>query len=132
MNLGEMTHEDKGKLAGIIICMLDAWEVETAQQISLLSLPEKTPLRAIRKYRQSETPFPESDELVEKITHLVGIAEALRTTYPRNDHIRAQWMNLPHKRFSGRTPLQTMLEDGVKGFVIVRAQLDCAFAWDNY
>ena len=132
MTLVEMTYEDKAKLAGIIISMLDSWEVESAQQIRLLSLPEKTPLRAIRKYRKSETPFPENEELLEKIYHLVGIAEALRTTYPRNDHIRAQWMNVPHKRFSGRTPIQTMLDDGVKGFISVRAQLDCAFAWENY
>ena len=127
-----MTYEDKAKLAGIVIGILDTWEVGTAQQISLLSLPDKTPLRAIRKYRKAETPFPENDILLEKIEHLIGIIDALRTTFPRNDHIRAQWMNKPHKRFSGRSPLQIMMNDGVKGFITVRAQLDCAFACENY
>jgi len=127
----EMTIKDKGELASIIIQLLDTWEVSSSDQIILLSLPEKTPTRAIRKYRQC-TPFPENDVLNEKLDHIVGIAEALRTTYPRNANMGPQWMNKPHKRFGGRSALRVMLDDGIKGFITVRAQLDCAFAWENY
>jgi uncharacterized protein (DUF2384 family) len=126
----EISYEDKGLIAGMIIQLLDNWSIDSANQITFLSLPEKTPLRAIRKYRQN-TPFPESEELNEKIKHLIGIADALRTTFPRNAEMGSQWMNKPHRRFDGRTPINLMLEEGVKGFVTVRSQLDCAFAWED-
>jgi hypothetical protein len=130
MNSATMTYEDKGVLAGMIIQLLDAWEIDSARQIAFLSLPEKTPLRAIRKYRKN-TPFPEIDMLNQKIEHIIGIADALRTTYPRNSQMGAQWMNKPHRRFGGRTPVNIMLEQGLKGFIAVRSQLDCAFAWED-
>ena len=128
--MASMTHEDKGMLAGMIIQLLDAWEIDSARQIIFLSLPEKTPLRAIRKYRKN-TPFPEIDELNEKVKHIIGIADALRTTYPRNSQMGSQWMNKPHRRLNGQTPVRVMFEQGVKGFVAVRSQLDCAFAWED-
>lgn len=130
MQSTEISYEDKGLLAGMIIQLLDNWNIDSANQIAFLSLPEKTPLRAIRKYRQN-TPFPESEELNEKIEHIIGIADALRTTFPRNAQMGAQWMNKPHRRFDGRTPIALMLEEGVKGFVTVRSQLDCSFAWED-
>jgi len=130
MSSALVTYEDRGLLAGMIIQLLDNWEIDSAKQIVFLSLPEKTPLRAIRKYR-SNTPFPENEILNEKITHIIGIADALRTTYPRNSQMGAQWMNKPHRRFGGRTPVSIMLEQGIKGFIAVRSQLDCAFAWEN-
>ncbi len=130
MYTAAMTYEDKGTLAGMIIQLLDTWEIDSAKQIVFLSLPEKTPLRAIRKYRQN-TPFPENDILMEKIEHIIGIADALRTTYPRNSQMGAQWMNKPHRRFGGRTPVNIMLNEGISGFIAVRSQLDCAFAWET-
>jgi len=131
MIIPAMTEKDKGELASMIIQLLDAWDVSSNDQISLLSLPEKTPLRSIRKYRKC-TPFPEIDLLNERLEHIIGIAEALRTTYPRNANMGPQWMNKPHQRFGGKTAVRLMLEDGLKGIITVRAHLDCTFAWENY
>ena len=130
MQLSVLNPEEKGQLASMIIELLDQWAVETEDQILVLSLPEKTPLRAIRKYRKC-TPFPEGDQIMERVEHIIGIAEALRTTYPRNSQMGSQWMNKPHKRFAGKTPVQLMVEGGLKGVIQVRSQLDCAFAWEN-
>ena len=130
MMMQELDLEQKGQLAAMIIELLDQWSIDSEGQISILSLPEKTPLRAIRKYRNC-TPFPESESINERIEHLIGIADALRTTYPRNAQMARQWMNSPHRRFEGRTPVQVMLEDGLKGVIQVRCQLDCAYSWEN-
>ena len=127
----EMTEEDKGKLASMIIQLLDDWEVSSNDQIILLSLPEKTPVRSIRKFRQC-TPFPDTEILNERLEHIIGIAEALRTTYPRNANMGPQWMNKPIQRFGGKTAIRLILEDGLKGLITVRAHLDCTFAWENY
>jgi len=130
VQLSVLNQEEKGQLASMVIELLDQWAVDTEGQILVLSLPEKTPLRAIRKYRKC-TPFPESDQIMERVEHIIGIAEALRTTYPRNSQMGSQWMNKPHKRFDGKTPVQLMVEGGLKGVIQVRSQLDCAFAWEN-
>lgn len=128
--MASMTQQDKGMLAGMVIQLLDSWEIDAARQIVFLSLPEKTPLRAIRKYRKN-TPFPDIDELYQKVEHIIGIADALRTTYPRNSQMGAQWMNKPHRRLNGKTPVRVMYEQGLKGFIAVRSELDCAFAWED-
>ena len=122
--------EEQGQLASMIIELLDTWNIDSEDQITILGLPEKTPLRAIRKYRKC-TPFPDSEAVMERVEHIIGIAEALRTTYPRNSQMGLQWMNKPHKRFESRTPVQIMVEDGLKGVIQVRCQLDCAYAWEN-
>ena len=94
--ISDLNKSEKGVLSSMIIKLLDSWEVDSADKIKLLSLPDNTPTRSIRKYRNC-TPFPENDVLLEKIEHLIGIADALRTTYPRNMHMGPQWMNKPHQ-----------------------------------
>ncbi|HLO27512.1 MAG TPA: antitoxin Xre/MbcA/ParS toxin-binding domain-containing protein, partial [Anaerolineales bacterium] len=64
---------------------------------------------------------------MERIEHLVGIADALRTSYPRNAYMASIWMNRINHRFDNRTPLAAMLEDGLNGIIAVRTHLDCAY-----
>ena len=61
---------------------------------------------------------------------LLGIIDALRTTYPRNVNMGPRWMNTPHRRMKERTPVHTMLEDGESGVITVLSELDCAYAWE--
>ena len=122
--------EARVALTRAIIAILDEWGIRDADQLVLLALPSGTRVRAIRKYREN-TPFPESEEIMERLEHIIGIADALRTTYPRNARMAAQWMISPHKRFDGQSPLSVMINNGLKGLLSVRAQLDCAFAWDH-
>jgi hypothetical protein len=132
MSSEALSLQDKGQLASMMIDLLDSWEIRSHHHmISLLSLPSNTPTRAIRKYRQCN-PFPENEQTEEKVEHLIGIADALRTTFPRNAQMGSQWMNKPHKRFNGKSPLKVMIEEGLDGVVAVRALLDCSFAWKKY
>ena len=108
--------------------LLESWNIRGEHQIAVLSLPSTTRLRMLRRYRD-DTPFPDDADVMERIEHLVGIAEALHTTFPRNANMAAQWMNQPHRRFSNRTPVSVMVEEGLSGLISVRAHLDCAFAW---
>lgn len=126
----EMSLEDQIAATRVIINILDTWGVRDSDQIAILGLPDGTPTRAVRRYRQ-DTPLPEDAKVSERIEHVVGIAEALRTTFPRNAQMGPQWMNEPHRRFNQRSPLQTIVEDGLGGLIAVRAHLDCAFAWQK-
>lgn len=122
------TEDDRQQVTQTIIGLLDSWGVTDAQQVRILGLPKGTPTRSIRKFRKNAS-LPEVPEVMERVKHLVGIADALRTTFPRNAHMAGQWMNEPHRRFDERTPLGTIIEDGLGGLISVRAHLDCAFAW---
>jgi hypothetical protein len=123
-----MNLEDRVTVTRAIINMLDSWGVSAANQVALLALPKGTRPGAIRQFRQS-TPFPEDAGVMERIEHLVGIADALRTSYPRNAYMSSIWMNRINHRFDNRTPLAAMLEDGLNGIIAVRTHLDCAYDW---
>ena len=124
----KMNLEDRVTVTRAIINMLDSWGVSAANQVALLALPKGTRPGAIRQFRQG-TPFPEDAGVMERIEHLVGIADALRTSYPHNAHMGSIWMNKVNHRFDNRTPLAAMLEDGLGGIIAVRTHLDCAYDW---
>jgi len=125
-----MTHEDQVAATRVIINILDTWGAKDSEQVAILGLPKGTPSRAVRRYRQ-DTPLPDDDAVMERVEHVVGIAEALRTTYPRNVHMGPRWMREPNRRFGHRSPLEAILDDGLGGLIAVRAHLDCAFAWEQ-
>lgn len=124
-----LSTDDRSQLARFIVALLDEWGVSAGDQVALLALPEGTRSGAIRQHRQG-APFPEDVAVAERIDHLIGIADALRTTYPRNNRMGAIWMNTVNHRFDDRTPLAAMLTDGLNGLLAVRVHLDCAYDWN--
>lgn len=125
----DLDYDDRVALARLIVSLLDSWEVAPEDQIVLLGLPAGTAPAALRGYYEN-TPLPDTPEINERVEHLVGIADALRTSWPHNARMGAIWMNRRHGRFDGRTPLAVLLEDGLPGFFAARTLLDCAYDWD--
>ena len=116
-------------LTNRIMELLDSWGTTGEQKIVLLGLPDDTRSRKLERFRQ-DTAFPDTDEVNEHLTHLVGIADALRTTFPRNVEMCSLWLKKPHKRFDNKTPIEIMVNKGLPGLIQVRSQLDCSFAWN--
>jgi hypothetical protein len=108
---------------------LDEWGLTGEQILAVLDFPETVRSRHLAKYRK-DTPFPEDEKVACRVKFLLGIIDALRTTYPRNLQMGARWMAAPHIRLKNRCPLQAMLEDGEVGVVAVLSELDCAYAWE--
>lgn len=125
-----LNQEERAALARGIMSILDKWGLSASEQVTLLNLPEKTPTRMLRRYRD-DTPFPDIREVNERIEHIIGIADALRTSYPHNPSMGLVWMKQRNKRFQRRAPVTVMVEDGLDGIVAVRSHLDCAFDWFN-
>jgi hypothetical protein len=125
----DLSNDDRVALARLIVGLLDSWEVAPEDQIALLGLPDGTTPATLRGYYEN-TPLPDEPGINERVEHLVGIADALRTSWPHNAHMGAIWMNRRHGRFDNRTPLAVLLEDGLPGFFAVRTHLDCAYDWD--
>lgn len=124
-----LTLEERLVLTHTIMELLDSWGMDAGDQVNVLGLPEGTRTRTLRRYRE-DTPLPDDPVVMDRAEHLLGIAEALRTTYPRNAKMGAHWMKRPHRRFQNRSPLATIVNGGRGGLVAVRAQLDCAYAWE--
>lgn len=122
------SQEDRVHLTRSIMGILDSWGIQTSDQIAILALPSDTTVRSMRRF-QMDTPFPDSIDVLERVEHLIGIAEALRTTFPRNPQMGPLWMHRRIKRFRSRTPVSLMVEDGLEGVIAVRTYLDCSFAW---
>ncbi len=128
--MSDMSEEDRVAMTHVIVHILDSWGVTDSDQVTLLGLPQGTPSRMVRRFRQ-DTALPDTEAVMERVEHVAGIAEALRTTFPRNAQMGPHWMQEAHRRFDQRTPLATILEDGLSGLIAVRAHLDCAFAWEK-
>lgn len=113
-----------------IMRVLDEWQLPGKEIIKLLKLPDKIRARNLDRFRDGEA-FPESQETQIRIEHIVGIADALRTSFPRNAHMGILWMRTPHRRFKNQPPLAILSEQGLNGLRMVRSELDCAFSWDD-
>lgn len=118
---------DRVQLTSYIMDMLDDWGVGNTAKLNLLALSD-CPKRVVRRYYLGE-PLPDKVEVNERIGHLQGIADALYTSYPLNAQMAAFWLNQKNHRFSDQTPMNFMLEGGLKNMVLVRVHLDCAWDW---
>jgi hypothetical protein len=108
---------------------LDEWGLNGDEILLILDFPKTERSRHLARYRK-DTPFPEDENVATRVKFLLGIIDALRTTYPRNLQMGARWMAMPHARLRNRCPIQVMLEDGEDGVVAVLSELDCAYAWE--
>ncbi len=121
--------EERQRMTRFIMNLLDQWKVKPADRVVLLALPEETKPRALRCY-YDDTPLPDEPEVMKRVEHLLGIDEALRTTYPTNADMGLYWLNRKNHRFKHRTPLTAMVDDGVNGLIAVRSYLDCVYFWN--
>lgn len=125
----QMNAEEGHSLARAVMHILDGWEIESADILNVLALPKTIHSRHLESFRQGNRSFPDDEAVMKRIVQIVGIADALRTTYPRNTHMASMWLNRPHRRFSNRSPKEVILNKGLSGLISIRAELDCEFAW---
>jgi hypothetical protein len=129
VSLENISPEKRIMITQKVMESLDAWGLSGEQIMALLDFPEGHRSRHLQKYRM-DTPLPDIESINVRVIRLLGIIDALRTTYPRNVNMGPRWMNTPHRRMKDRTPLHTMLEDGETGVITVLSELDCAYAWE--
>jgi len=116
-------------ITNTVMKVLDSWNLTTEQTVQILGLSNQTKKRQLDKYRTLKA-FPKEELIVKRLSHVVGISDALRTTFPRNVNMSEKWMKTQHRRFNNETPLSIILEQGIDGLCRVRAELDCTFAWN--
>lgn len=115
------------ELTRATMSVLDNWKLNSSEMQAVLALPPKVGARAFNKFRQ-DTPFPDEEQVLRRVNYVLRIADALRTTFPRNPEMGGRWIRQANRRL-GRSPLSVMLE-GESGLISVLSELDCTFAWD--
>lgn len=124
-----LTHHERVGMTHALVELLDGWGVSDADKLTILGLKGTVRSRTFKRYRDG-TPFPLDNQVLEHVQHLIGIADALRTTFPRNAGMSAYWMRKPNRHLNHRAPLAVLVQDGLAGLARVRAHLDCTYAWD--
>lgn len=127
--MATLTDQDRLELTQIIMGILNQWRVPLAEQAVLLGMPTDTKPRAMKRYHEGLAALPDQGDTWQRVRQIAGIAESLRTTYPLNPAMAAVWLNRRNHRFGDRSPLQSMLEDGLPGMVAVHMHLDCSYDW---
>lgn len=127
-SLSDMNNEDQLAFTRAVMGILDGWDLSVEGQMLLLNLPAGTPSRALRKYRE-HTPFPDDLAVMQRLEQIIGIADALRTSYPHNPAMGKVWLQKRNHRFDERAPLTVMVDDGLEGLLAVRVHLDCSYDW---
>jgi hypothetical protein len=128
LDLSHASPGTKVRVSRAMMGLFDDWRIDGADRVRLLGLPAGTRPRQLRRYREG-TPLPDDPRVWERVEHLLGIADALRTTFPLNEQMGTLWIRQRNRRLGQRSPLDTMLERGLEGVVEVRSQLDCAYDW---
>lgn len=126
--MSDLSPDEEVQLTVQIMQILDDWGMTSQEIIELLALPGKTPARALRRYREN-TAFPMTAEVLERLEHIVGITDALRTSYPHNPQMGKLWIRQKSKKLNNQIPLQIIIENGLEGIVEIRKHLDCSYDW---
>ena len=126
----EYSNEELKFLTQGVMTYLDSWELSSDQILSILGLQNQMKVRQLQSFRSGDRVFPNLSELMIRVDHIIGIADALRTTYPLSDQMRQMWLTKPHRRFQRKTPLNIMLDDETpNGLLKIRMEVDCNYAY---
>lgn len=122
---------DRLEFTLLVTRLLNSWGLNLSEQALILDLPQNTSSRQMRKYNQGTHTLPNDANINERVEHLVGIADALRTTYPTNPMMGRLWLNQANAKFDQLSPLKYMLVNGNQGVIHIRSHLDCSFDWEQ-
>ena len=125
----QFSDTEMSALTQAVVHHLDEWKISAEAMLCVLGLPEEVRPRHMQQYRQGDKAFPQTEDIMHRIDHLVGIADALRTTFPFSSQMRVMWLQKPHRRFQKRSPLAVMLDEGTDGLMKVRIEVDCAYGY---
>lgn len=120
----EVTPEDRGALARMVMRLFDHWQLSTEAQASLLGIA-KSNRAALARYRRGE-PIGTNRDQSERVGHLLGIHKNLRLLFPHQPELAYRWMTTRNRAFEEHTPVEVIDTWGFAGLLMVRAYLDRA------
>lgn len=127
--MSQFSPQEMTALTKAVVHHMDEWKISSEEMLDVLGLAGEVRPRHLQQYRQGDKAFPQTEDVMGRIEHIVGIADALRTTFPFSSQMRIMWLRKPHRRFQRRAPLAVMLDEGVDGLMKVRIEVDCSYGY---
>jgi hypothetical protein len=121
--------EDIRELTPHVIGVLDSWQLDEETIARILGVEASSPGRIVRNWRSRSQSLPANADILERISHIAGISDALRTMLPLNADARIMWLHQRNRRLGNRTPAQFMASHGKFALARIRVELDCAWGW---
>ena len=129
MSTTERGHEERAALTHAVLRVLHAWDLEHADQLALLGMPEGTRPRALKRFQGGE-PLPSDEQVMARVECLLRVDQALGPLFPHNPVLGNLWITTLSPRFDGRSPLQAMLSGGLPAMQGVLDHLNgCDDGW---
>ena len=94
--MNNYTDEEFLYITKTVMNVLDSWNLSTEETVNVLGLSSQTRKRQLDKYRTLKA-FPKDDLIIKRLSHIVGISDALRTTFPRNKNMAEKWLRTQHR-----------------------------------
>ncbi|HEU0201688.1 MAG TPA: MbcA/ParS/Xre antitoxin family protein [Burkholderiaceae bacterium] len=111
----------RGRLAAMVIKLLDHWQLPSAEQAAVLGLSAES-RSTLARYRKGE-PLADNRDLLDRAGHLLGIHKSLRILFPHDRDLVYRWMTQPNRRLGSR-PVDVIVQYGFEGLLAVRRYLD--------
>lgn len=127
--MSDFSNEEMSALTQAVVTHMDEWKIGAEEMLNILGMEDDAKPRHLNSYRQGAKSLPQNTDVLKRIDHIVGISDALRTTFPFSSQMRVMWLQKPHRRFQKRTPLSVMLDEGVNGLQKVRIEVDCSYGY---
>ncbi len=128
-NMHDTTEEDHSiQLTKAVMHALDDWKLDGEHILSVMALPDDIKVRHLSQFRNTRA-FPDTPEVSERLRHVLGIIDALATSYPTNPRMSLFWMTRNSKKFQNRSPIQVIVEEDLEGLITIRKHLDCSYDW---
>lgn len=116
-------------LTTAVLNHLEEWKVSDHEIMNMLGLDGKVKTRHLASMRKGDRALPDDQEVMLRVEHIIGIADALRTSFPFSREMRSMWLYKAHRRFQRRAPLAVILSEGLEGLLKVRIEVDCAYGY---
>ena len=113
---------NRAKLATMVTRLFDHWGLEQSEQLALLGLSEGS-RTTLHRYRHGRA-LSNNRDLLDRVSHLLGIHKSLRILYPHNRDLAYRWPKSPNKRLHDMTPVEFVRREGFGGLASIRHMLD--------
>jgi len=130
INVAKITNEQKNQLTFRLMQVMENWKLEDQDQVALLGLSDSLKPRHLYLYRRGDKSFDFNQTTMNRSEMIMGIHEALGTTYPTNREYASIWLKRSVKKFKQKAPLELMLS-GETGMKRVWHFLDCTQGWKD-
>jgi hypothetical protein len=109
------------RLARMVTALFDHWNLSTPEQAAALGISPGS-RSTLGRYRAGE-PLAEDRDLLDRVSHLLGIHKSLRILFPHDRDLAYAWMTTNNRRFGAR-PIDLVVRHGFEGLLALRRYLD--------